>query len=355
MRYVVNFPIKMKPSASKIKFSRFTLPLVDFSSFSSLNKDKTKQLQTAKEIDAANRHHGFVCLRNSGISKQKVQDAFDASKELFQLDGAAKEQMKQIDPLTNTGYVGYGGEALNRKRRTDLKEAFNVRNTSVESGDLIGTPKSFQSVTTELWHDMKHLGSKFAVCCALALGLEQDYFSKTLDVMDLCTLRMLHYPPCDRDIANAGLHSTSAIRVGEHTDFGIFTFLFIHDFHNDSSLGLQIKNPGDENNWYDVVFDNESLRLINHDETCAVIVNTGALMARWTNNVWTATAHRVIVSPKSFSCHRYSIAMFFDPDKETVCSVHPNFVEDGEKPKYPDIKSLDFLLMKLREAQGVKD
>jgi isopenicillin N synthase-like dioxygenase len=270
------------------------------------------------------------------------------------LDSAAKDQLKKIDPLTNTGYVGLGEEALNRKRRTDLKEAFNFRSTSVQNGDLMGTPELFQSITTELWDDLKHLGSKFADCCALALGLERDYFSKTLDIMDLCTLRMLHYPPCDPDIANSGLGSACAIRLGEHTDFGIFTFLFVHDFHDESSLGLQMKNPGEKTSWNDVVFDEDSLSLIDKDETCALIVNTGALMARWTNNIWTATAHRVIVAPKAFSYHRYSIAMFFDPDKEVVCSVHPNFVTEGEKPKYPDIKSIDFLLMKLREAQGVK-
>jgi len=307
------------------------------------------QLQTAKDIDAANRQHGFVCLRNSGISKAQVQSAFDASKHLFQLDEPVKrEQLKQIDPQTNTEYVC--GEALNRKRQTDLKEAFNVRNTSVQNGDFVGTPESFQKVTTKFWDALKDL----------APGLEEDYFSKTLDIMDLCTLRMLHYPPCG---SNAVIHDVSqgpddaacAIRVGEHTDFGIFTFLFINDFQDKSSLGLQVKDPhGGENGWNDVVFDAKSLQTIENDETCAIIVNIGALMARWTNDVWTATAHRVIVSPNAFSSHRYSIAMFFDPDKEVLCSVHPNFVPSGEKPKYPDIKSLDFLLMKLREAQGVK-
>ncbi len=354
--------------------SKFRLPLVDFSSFSSTmagatggtsSDITTAQLRTAKAINKINRQHGFVCLRNSGIPHAAVQNAFKASQQLFNLDDSAKASLKQIDPKTNTGYVGYGGEKLNRNRRTDLKEAFNVRQYSVENGDLDGTPPLFEDSTQDLWKHLKELGSQYATCCAIALDLEdRSYFSGTMDSMDLCTLRLLHYPPCDAGDVKDNLDSSSAIRVGEHTDFGIFTFLFVNNYQDESSLGLQVKaiEGSDMNNlvhdnnddWNDVVFDEESLKQMKGDDTCAVIVNTGALMARWTNDIWRATAHRVIVSPKAFSSHRYSIAMFFDPDPEVVCSVHPKFVKEGEEPKYPPIKSLDYLLMKLKEAQGIK-
>jgi isopenicillin N synthase-like dioxygenase len=334
----------------------FQLPLVDFTSFSSSN-DATQEQRTitAQEIDEANRTHGFVCLRNSGISKSKLQAAFDASQELFSQSATQKEKLKPIDPLSNTGYVGYGGEALNRSRRTDLKEAFNVRGNSATNGEFVGTPPSFQRIATELWDELQRLGNIYAICCALALGLDEQYFSKTLKDMDLCTLRMLHYPPCANESVTDELDSKCAIRVGEHTDFGIFTFLFINDIADDSSLGLQIKHPGGDgtgSNWKNVVFDQESLDLIATDDTVALLVNTGALMARWTNDVWTATAHRVIVSPQAAASHRYSIAMFLDPDKDTICSVNDSFVPEGEEPKYEDIKSIDYLLMKLKEARG---
>ena len=210
-----------------------------------------------------------------------------------------------------------------------------------------------------------------------------------MSTMDCCTLRMLHYPPCasmddvDSDDAakclpfrmlqkentkhsNSGVDSTSSIRVGEHTDFGIFTFLFVNDFHDESSHGLQVKavegsdlnNKNDESfyriGWNDVIFDKELLGTVDDDETCAVVVNTGALMARWTNDVWRATAHRVIVSStQARLAHRYSIAMFFDPDGETVCSVHPKLIEKSGEAKHAPIKSVDYLMMKLKEAQGV--
>jgi isopenicillin N synthase-like dioxygenase len=366
--------------------NQFKLPVVDFSSFLSLYNDNfhesrekgvstDEQLNTAKQIDEANKKHGFVCLRNSGITKSTLNAAFKSTQELFRLDDKIKnEQLKQIDPASNTGYAGFGMEALNQNRSPDLKEAFNIRNMSKENGEFDGTPLDFDKNSMQLWDELKLLGHRYAICCALGLEFERDYFSKTLSTMDLCTLRMLHYPPCPRDEIDDGSNNiTNSIRVGEHTDFGIFTFLFVNDFHDESSHGLQVKavEGGDLNSftsspntsgkdfylegWNDVTFDQDMLRTIDNDETCAVIVNTGALMARWTNDTWRATAHRVIVSSaQARLSHRYSIAMFFDPDKETICSVHPKLIEEnGSVAKYPPIKSLDYLMMKLKEAQGV--
>mmetsp|Transcript_4060 Transcript_4060/g.5891 ORF Transcript_4060/g.5891 Transcript_4060/m.5891 type:complete len:374 (+) Transcript_4060:41-1162(+) len=366
--------------------NEFKIPIVDFSSFLSLganlwNAEAVKdaaisaaQHCTAKEIDGANKRHGFVCLRNTGIPKSLLQSTFNSTQELFVgLDEEVKNKtLKQIDPVTNVGYSGFCKESLNRKRKPDLKEAFNVRNTSNGSGtcSFQGTPEEFQRRSVELWNELKVLGYRFSVCCAVALGFEKDFFSKTFSTMDLCTLRMLHYPPCaDGDDEDYGTNasSSSPVRVGEHTDFGLFTFLFVRDFQDKSSHGLQVKaveggdlsSTGEDfyfEGWNDVVFDEETLGRIDEDESCAVIVNTGALMARWTNDYWLATAHRVIVpSEEARLSHRYSIAMFFDPDKETICSVHPKLIEEtGGKAKYAPIKSIDYLMLKLNEAQGVK-
>jgi isopenicillin N synthase-like dioxygenase len=351
---------------TKADQNKFTLPLVDFSSFSSNDSNTSEtQIITANLIHQTNCEHGFVCLRNSGIQKSTIEKAFASSQQLFDLPLDYKiHHLKQNDPQTsNTGYTPIGKEALNKARASDLKEAFNIRNTSISNGDLEGTPADFHDSSIQIWNELSILTNKYAKCCALALGLPLDYFSKTIDSMDLCTMRILHYPPCKPE--SVDLDSKCAIRVGEHTDFGAYTFLFIHNIHDASSLGLQVKaiEGGDFNEvkdserdigWSDVVFDEEALQLIDDDETSAVIVNTGALMARWTNDIWRATAHRVVVAPEAFSLDRYSIAMFIDPDRDTLCSVHPKFVKDGEEPKYPPVKSIDYLLMKLREVQCVK-
>ena len=46
-----------------------------------------------------------------------------------------------------------------------------------------------------------------------------------------------------------------------------------------------------------------------------------------------------------------SIAAFFDPDKDEICQVNEKFLSDGEEPKYEPISSIDYLTMKIKEAQ----
>ena len=69
----------------------FKLPVVDFSPFLASQHELEKigkegpndaQLTTAKAINKANRSHGFVCLRNSGVEHAFINSAFDASKAL---------------------------------------------------------------------------------------------------------------------------------------------------------------------------------------------------------------------------------------------------------------------------------
>jgi isopenicillin N synthase-like dioxygenase len=83
-----------------------------------------------------------------------------------------------------------------------------------------------------------------------------------------------------------------------------------------------------------------------------VIVNTGALMARWTNDEWRATAHRVIVSSEEVaSRERFSIAFFVDPDAGARVDVHDSFLKEGngKAKRYEPITSRDYLMGKLKE------
>jgi isopenicillin N synthase-like dioxygenase len=98
------------------------------------------------------------------------------------------------------------------------------------------------------------------------------------------------------------------------------------------------KAGGEAEGWQDV-----TLPPLGRD-TPVMIVNTGALMARWTNDEWNATAHRVIVTDEVAAARsRYSVACFIDPDNESLVQSHTNFGE----PKYEPITSNDYLKEKL--------
>jgi isopenicillin N synthase-like dioxygenase len=115
---------------------------------------------------------------------------------------------------------------------------------------------------------------------ALALQLPCDIFASTIVDYDLCTLRCLHYPPCTDVYEEASKKNATVSRIGEHTDFGAFTFLFWGD---QGAEGLPIqpveggevmvsKKDDEDDDWLDVVVSPHS-----------TIVNTGAMMARRTN------------------------------------------------------------------------
>ena len=325
--------------------------------------------------------HGFLFLANLGaISPELTRRTFDASKALFAMPDADKlEQLARIRPETNSGFSPFGTERLNRRRGADQKEAFNVRRPRDAPADALrGTPVAFRAAAAQLWDGLEALTHRYCLACALALGVERDFFSAALRQLDLCTVRFLHYPPTDWPTAGAAPDApldgsaACAVRVSEHTDFGFVTVLLL----DEGAEGLQIKPVlggevggaagGERGGWRDVCAPAGAPH--------GALVNTGALLARWTNDLWRATAHRVVVPSAAVAARdRYSIACFLDPDTDALVAPHAAFERPRESARggaeaeggaahggaatatgarYAPITGGEFLLMKLREAQG---
>lgn len=72
----------------------------------------------------------------------------------------------------------------------------------------------------------------------------------------------------------------------------------------------------------------------------AYVVNLGDMIARWTNDRYRSTLHRVI---NRSGRERYSIPYFYsgNPDHEVRCL--PTCLKSGEAPKYPPVKVQDHL------------
>ena len=122
-----------------------------------------------------------------------------ASRDLYALpDQVKKTSLTHITPKANTGYSPFAFEMLNRSRPADLKEAFNVRNPELHAPSMYfgGCPAAFRAVALELWTVLQTAARRYAMASAVALDVEPDFFCKTLERMDLCTVRFLHYPPC---------------------------------------------------------------------------------------------------------------------------------------------------------------
>lgn len=330
-----------------------SIPSVDLSPFFVdegvvVGKSVTEEQQAcAQAIDDACRQHGFIHVNGFGLTQELYQRAFQVSKEFFDMPVETKvTECRRLHPISNMGYSPYQTESTNPSRPPELKEAFNVRFPPVHQNDYRGCPDGYEMMVEELQNVLRKAAHRYALACSLALDLPIDFFTETLVTMDLCTIRFLHCPPCDIEVT--GVSTDKSVRVGEHTDFGAFTFLLLGD---QGAEGLQIKPVegglvggaagGEASGWLDIEVPSNG-----------AIVNTGALMARWTNDEWRATAHRVIVpSELEAGRHRYSIAFFVDPDATALVSVHDKFVTDIKPCRYEPITSLAFLQMKLEEVR----
>ena len=308
------------------------LPVLDLAPFA--GGDDDAQRTVARALDAACRDHGFVALRNVGVDRALLAAAWNASEALFAMKSEDKARLEPWAAATNRGYSPPGRERLNARRKTrEPKEAFNVKGAG---NQYDAAPSTFGAVADELWRVLVvEAAKRYAVAAALALDLPRDFFSKTLQQLDLCTLRFLHYPalpPSPEEL----------LRAGEHTDFGFTTFLFIKG----GAAGLQMKSvdggevrADEAGGWRDVV--------VPETDDVVAVVNTGALLARWTNDRWRATAHRVVAGSAG-EPPRYAIAAFIDPDADAEVAAHPSFGAS----RYPPTTGLAFLRMKLDEANA---
>ena len=66
------------------------------------------------------------------------------------------------------------------------------------------------------------------------------------------------------------------------------------------------------------------------------VVNLGDLMARWTNDRWRSTLHRVVNPPRDAqgSTRRQSMAFFHQPNWDAEITCLPTCLGAGEQPKY---------------------
>ena len=123
------------------------------------------------------------------------------------------------------------------------------------------------------------------------------------------------------------------IRAGAHTDYGSLTILLPQA----GSRGLEIIAPNGE--WTPVP-----------PVPGAFVINIGDLMARWTNDRWVSTVHRVVNPPaqEGGRDRRQSMAFFHQPNWHAEIKVLDVCLAAGEAPKYEPVLSGPYLMGKFK-------
>lgn len=306
------------------------IPVVDFSGF--VRGDAVSRHSTVQAIYQACHDVGFLYLKNHGIPLSAIDQAFGQSHIFFNLPLAVKQQIAWSSEHSNRGYIGLERERLDETQPGDLKEAFNIGQDSLSAVAEQGAVNNLWSPGQPLFHQT--INDFFELCSAAteqilrafacALSMPVDYLVNYHQTHDY-TLRLLHYPTLPTTL-RAG-----QLRAGAHSDYGSVTLLF-----QDNVGGLEVQNT--QGDWI------AAPTIPN-----TVLINTGDLMQRWSNNVFRSTKHRVkLPNPEQPQQERYSIAFFCQPDADADIVCLPTCHSEHNPPKYPPIKSGDYLLSRLR-------
>jgi isopenicillin N synthase-like dioxygenase len=275
----------------------------------------------AQHMRAACEHNGFFYVANHGISGDLIDQVMAHTKTFFALPLAAKLSLDKRQSKANRGYEPLGGQTLESGAPPDLKEGFYIgpevaaddpRAAKFNRGPNQWPPAdaAFRTVMEAYRDQMTALAKRLLCGLALSLDLPENYF-EAFSTDPIVTVRLLHYPP---QPASAPPQQRGA---GAHTDFGGVTLLL-----QDEVGGLQ-------------VWDQATRGFIHAPPVPGTfVVNLGDMIARWTNDRYRSTLHRVV---NTSGRERYSIPFFFTGNSDHLVSCIPTCLGPGEQPKYPPI------------------
>eukprot|EP00904_Undaria_pinnatifida_P005444 jgi/Undpi1/2029/HiC_scaffold_12.g05415.m1 len=286
------------------------LPVVDMQAPSA----PTDIVQACKEM-------GFFYLENHGVSKEVMEQVFQASKAFFSLSHEDKMSVKA--DKNNRGFTPMHEEMLDPSSQVkgDTKEAFYVFREVIAGSEEDSKPLTgpnqwpsehllpgWKKTVQDHFNRMLALDMKLAGMLATGLGLGSSFFDDFFSE-SLSALRLNHY---SAEVSNV---EKGVMGTGAHSDYGVITMLATDDVP-----GLQVKLHGE---WHDAP-----------PRPGAFICNIGNMVERWTNGQLQPTVHRVI---NKLGRERYSIPFFLQPSFDAEVTCLPQFCSEDNPAKYPPV------------------
>ncbi len=310
------------------------VPIIDVAPFR--GGDASAKHAIAAAVGQAVNDIGFLAITGHGVDPGLIAQVQTVSNAFFDLPMEEKSRVGRPAPDVTRGYIALEAESVGRSQGLDLPGDLNeslmigpvdTSETQYFTGPQAGNhfhpnlwparPAELRPLYEAYFRVMGALAGDLMAMFALALDLPETFFADKID-RHISRLRVRNYPAPER----APL--PGQLRAGAHSDYGSLTILRTED----KPGGLQVLNRAGD--WVDVPVAPDSF-----------IVNIGELMARWTNDRWKATLHRVVNPPAASAAvsRRLSLVFFHNPNYDAPVEALPGTVPADETPKYPPTTS----------------
>jgi isopenicillin N synthase-like dioxygenase len=326
-----------------------SVPVIDIAPFREGGPEGRASVAAA--VDAACRDIGFLVVSGHGVTPRTLTEVGEVTRAFFDLPLEEKMRVHRPAPDVSRGYVGIEGESVGRSRDAtatagDLNESFMIGPVDAPAPEYAFASAAGRHFAANLWptrparlaevysayyREMGSLAALLMEIFAVALRMPEDFFTDKID-NHISRLRVRNYP-------EPGLAPLPGqMRAGAHSDYGSLTILAAEDRPG----GLQVCNADGE--WVDVPI-----------VPGAFIINIGDLMARWTNDRWVSTLHRVVNPDEGDAAgsRRQSLIFFHNPNYDAEISCIPTCLEPGAEPRYESTTSGEHLRRLFVATQNV--
>jgi isopenicillin N synthase-like dioxygenase len=305
------------------------IPVIDIDG---VRRRETPSLeQAAREVRAAFETYGFCYITGHGVPDAVIADAYREALAFFRRPLEEKLQVAPVEAVR--GFNAIGRTQMRGAAQPDYKEYFQMGlelprdDPAVLAGQPLRGPNQwplepagFRPAMSAYFDAVGACGRDFLRAVARSLEADPDFFQDKYE-KPLQRTQAVYYPPHPAEAEG------ELFGVAPHTDYGCVTLLW-----QDDCGGLEVQ-------------DLKAGWISAPPIPGALVVNIGDLLARWTNDRYRSTPHRVV---NRSGRERLSIATFFDPDY--VAPVDPAHF-GAARPVYPPTTAGEYIMGRINASQ----
>ena len=324
------FPGRRHESRQRVMTTQ-TIPVVDLTQFHNPETRETFIETFGRGI----KEFGFVAVEGHGVDDAVLAQTYDLFKRFFALDEQNKRKYEDPETGRQRGYTSFGVEHAKDQAKPDLKEFWHLGRQLAAGHPLEDRlPRNvwpnevaeLEATSLELFASMERCAMDLLEALSIYLGEPAERLP-TMAKDGNSIIRVIHYPACE------GFTEDGAVRAAQHEDINLITMLPAA-----TEGGLEILTR--DGAWMPV-----------HSIPGQLVVDSGDMLKRITNDTVPATTHRV-VNPSDQTTSRYSMPFFVHPHPDCLLEVFDTCLAEGEEPRHAPMTADAYLLERLK-AIGV--